>query len=236
MGFLVNKYHPRKVVKEACTLEDKRKVTQKSYKKYYHKKNDCYKGEYLMFLDIETDGILGELGTEEYIPNIKQLACILFKTKDYFISNSISEFPLCYEFKNLKSHSGYIINFIQIYTNYGYPYIIAHNGCGFDFKIILSHISRYMPKNMLKLNYFRTFDTYVAIQQFMSKNKNKNKYTKPSLKNVSLFMKYCFNYEKYSYLANMAHQALPDCKMMSLWVHVLRHQLNWNRYNGYYDI
>lgn len=239
MGFLVNKTCPNKVVKEACTLDEKWKVKKKAYKKNYHKKRDSYKREYLMFIDIETDGILGELDGFDYIPNIKQLACIMFKTKDYFENDFISDFPpsLLYEYKDLHIHSEYIVKFIQIYTNYGYPFIIAHNGCAFDFKILKSHINRYMPKNELKLSYFRTFDTYIAIQQMLLKRRKQKNYVKISLKNVSLFMKYCHNkYEKYSYLANLAHQALPDCKMMCLWVHVLRNQLDWTRYNGYHDI
>ena len=237
MGFLVDKNCPGKVVKEACTLDEKSKVTRKAYKKKYHKKCESYKGEYLMFIDIETDGILGELGEYDYIPNIKQLACIMFKTKDYFEKDYISDFSLWYEYKDLHIHSEYIVNFMQIYTYYGYPCIIAHNGCAFDFKILISHINRYIPKSALELNYFRTFDTYIAIQQMMLKKRKHKNDGRISLKNVSLFMKYCpNNYEKYSYLAALAHQALPDCKMTCLWVHVLRHQFNWAQYNGYLDI
>ena len=126
---------------------------------------------------------------------------------------------------------------MQIYTYYGYPCIIAHNGCAFDFKILISHINRYIPKSALELNHFRTFDTYIAIQQMMLKKRKHKNDGRISLKNVSLFMKYCpNNYEKYSYLAALAHQALPDCKMTCLWVHVLRHQFNWAQYNGYHDI
>ena len=117
MGFLVNKNCPSKVVKEACTLDEKSKVTRKAYKKKYHKKCESYKGEYLMFIDIETDGILGELGGYDYIPNIKQLACIMFKTKDYFENDSISDFPssLLYEYKDLHIHSEYIVNLSGIF-------------------------------------------------------------------------------------------------------------------------
>ena len=235
MGFLVKKYHPRQVIKEACTIKERNQIIKKTYKTYYHRQNGSYTGDYLLFLDIETDGILGELGTEDYIPNIKQLACIVFKTKDFFKLKSIVDFPLSYEYKNLNSHKDYIIRFIELYKTYEYPCLIAHNGCAFDFKIIISHINRYVPKNSLTLKKFRAFDTYVAIRQSLTKQ-NKNKCPRQSLKNVSLFMRHSINYEQHSYLANFAHQALPDCKMMSLWVHALRYHLNWNRYTGYCDI
>ena len=238
MGFLVTKFYPRRVVKAACSVKEKSKILKKSYKKYFHRKYASYTGKYLMFLDIETDGILGDMGTSDFIPNIKQLACILYKTKDFFENPSVDKFT-CYECKNLNSHSGYIINFLKLYTYYDNPCLIAHNGCGFDFKIIIAHIKRYIPKDLLYLkeicNTLRFFDTYVAIQVLL-RRQNPQKWSKQSLKNTSLFMKYCINYTQHSYLVDLTHQALPDCKMTLLWVHALRHHLNWKQYNGYMDI
>ena len=44
MGFLVDKNCPGKVVKEACTLDEKSKVTGKAYKKNIIKNVNLIKG------------------------------------------------------------------------------------------------------------------------------------------------------------------------------------------------
>ena len=238
MGFLVTKYYPRRVIKAACTLKEKNKISKKSYKRYFHRKCGSYTGQYLMFLDIETDGILGELPTSnavcEYVPNMKQFACVLYKTKDFF-ENPTLTFPTFYEYKNLNTHSGYIINFLKLYTYYDNPCLIAHNGCAFDFKIIIAHIKRYVMCSKEICKSFRFFDTYIAIQVLLHRQSAK-KWPKQSLKNTSLFMRHSSNYANHSYLVHFAHQALPDCTMTLLWVHALRHNLNWKQYNGYMDI
>ncbi len=175
-----------------------------------HNKNNI--NEFLLF-DLEVDSIIGSINkTHTYIPNIREWAAIYvklpFQQEQLFDNKNITLY------KNKKSHAENIKLFCDLYKSLNCPTLIAHNGCKFDFLILIANIYRYLHDTSIVDN-LQFFDSYKYIQ-----SKIKYGYYK-SLKNRDLFLEYIEHYKSKENLVYKEHNALEDCQMMGLWLFYL---------------
>uniref|UniRef100_A0AAU8GCF6 Uncharacterized protein n=1 Tax=Faxonius propinquus nudivirus TaxID=3139431 RepID=A0AAU8GCF6_9VIRU len=229
MGFIISE-DLKTIIKPVTTNFDKSKVIKIPFTTIHH---SIYQNlhiwynlkEYLLFVDIEPEHILGYIIENNkknlYIPNIRELTIIIIK-KINFLKNklNINDDGEIYEFKNLNTHKEYISNFLDIYKTYEQPTIIAHNGMKFDFIIIQAYIVRYM--NTLDTLYFKQFqflDSWVIISNIRNKLPKDShiKEKLKQLKNGTLFIEFSHNYQDQKNLINYKHTATGDCKLLMYW-------------------
>lgn len=230
MSFLINWNAPKKTTITPTFLPPSQ-INHLPYKNYKHlPQNSCI--EYLCFLDIESDNILGanKLNPkQEYIPAIVQLSMVLCKYEHFKDLNPIIKYMndesiiKIMDFKDTTSNLEYIEEFLKIIIKYNYPLVISHNGCNFDFRILLSNIIRFQEHYPTKYNYLdiflnlKFFDTLVAIRLHNKETIN--------LKNGTLFKYYAFfgQYKKVITFVENSHNSVYDTLMLLLWNHTIHH-------------
>lgn len=166
--------------------------------------------EYLMFLDIEPEDIIGCLPHRQmFIPNIREIAFIIIPTSDFLATPTTTDLLKIniYEYKQLNTHRTYIELFNKLYAEYKKPLIISHNGYAFDFIILKAYETRYLNANPT----LKFFDSYRYVRATKIRAQN--------FKNITLYVQYNEYYVKHQQL--QPHTAKDDATITMLWLRAL---------------
>lgn len=163
-----------------------------------------------MIFDMEPDrATIGNMDNtnEVFVPNIKEFSYIHIPGNLPSKVCSLEDFHYSTVYTK-QSYCETIHQFWQIYEALNYPTLVAHNGNGFDFLILIASTYRYVANaaNLVKKMTF--FDTYVMIK--IAKIKNRA--------NLNMFLRYGQYYPQYHNLHFQQHQSLADCQMLLLWL------------------
>ena len=161
----------------------------------------------VIFFDLEVDDIIRyqESTDTVYIPNIREWSFLY--SENY---NSVKIAPEClYYHKTTTDYATTIHKFWECYAKVGAPTIIAHNGCNFDFLILIAHSYRYRVHPAAFLDNVKWFDSYVMVKEKLNFPIRKS--------NGALFERYLQFYPQHRNLLIKAHNATEDCLMLALW-------------------
>lgn len=161
----------------------------------------------VIIFDLEPDDIISQIGNDTFIPAIREWSFIHIETMPFKDIASLVKFS----YHNTENHYETIATFCKKYKELNYPTIIAHNGCMFDFLLLIAHIYRYMEDTDI-IKKFTFYDTYLAIRAYKNR-----KGLKIKCGNLDLFIRYIDKYTQYKQLMNFQHQSLADAMMTALW-------------------
>ncbi len=165
----------------------------------------------------------------DYIPVITQVGAIVYNFNKFMTSeNTIAVMDSGVVFNKRRctkraDTAQFIWNIINEHKD---CLVVAHNGFGFDYKIILSYLLKYgdfQAEKMELLKKVKFYDSLVAVKKITQMRHN-------SHKNCDLFAQYAQNYTCKLNLLKEAHEAVADCYMTTAWCHSLRKYLKFNTY------
>lgn len=166
----------------------------------------------VILFDMEVDGKIGTVNKKyTYIPNIREWSVI--KLTVPFTKEDVMAPSNLFEYKNVISNWDAIDAFCYLYEKLNYPHIIAHNGCKFDFLILIANIHRYIDDVSI-LTKMKFFDSFSYIKSYMKSNPLRL----DSLKNRDIFLHFQNEYKKYAHIVRREHHATEDSQMMGLWL------------------
>lgn len=188
--------------------------------------------KYYAFIDLETmcAAHTNECGVHESRIRIKEFGICIVQREHFHACKHPSELMYdCIELKQTTEATDYMDVMLQVIRKYN-PIFIAHNGFGFDYRILFQHAN----ECALNLKEYSKKHRY-ADSLDMIKSSPLN--PKINSKNGTLFQQ--FHVERYStdvMLLSNQHEALPDAKMTMLWCFATKQHLDFNKHMSFTEL